>query len=169
MSTDINESQIGMLAFGDFHVDAAKRLLLNRDGESMPLMPKAFDTLLYLVERSGKIVSKDELMSAIWADRVVEENNLTQNISTLRRVLGERHGENRFIATVPGQGYKFVAEVRAHELVEKLAAAVVVVSPPEPLVPHRHHHRSHFRATKTADKNRPTLKIQRGVGSSRWH
>lgn len=135
MSTDINESQIGMLAFGDFHVDAAKRLLLNRDGESMPLMPKAFDTLLYLVERSGKIVSKDELMSAIWADRVVEENNLTQNISTLRRVLGERHGENRFIATVPGQGYKFVAEVRAHELVEKLAAAVVVVSPPEPLVP----------------------------------
>ena len=134
MSTDINDSQIGIFAFGDFYVDAAKRLLLTRDGESMPLMPKAFDTLLYLVERSGRIVSKDELMAAIWADRIVEENNLTQNISTLRRVLGEKHGENRFIATVPGQGYKFVAVVRVHELAEKLAAAVVVDPPPERLM-----------------------------------
>lgn len=106
----------------------------------MPLRPKAFDTLLYLVERSGKIVGKYELMLAIWADRVVEENNLTQNISTLRRVLGEKHGENRFIATVPGQGYKFVAAVHAHDVLDKaLAPVVVAVSLPDtasqPLLP----------------------------------
>jgi DNA-binding winged helix-turn-helix (wHTH) protein/TolB-like protein/Tfp pilus assembly protein PilF len=78
----------------------------------VPLMPKAFDTLLYLVEHSGKVIERDELMTAIWADTIVEENNLTQNISSLRRVLGEKHGQNQFIATVPGHGYKFVAAVR---------------------------------------------------------
>ena len=97
--------------FGDFRIDAAKRLLLKGD-EAVPLMPKAFDTLLYLVEHSGKVIERDELMTAIWADTIVEENNLTQNISSLRRVLGEKHGQNQFIATVPGHGYKFVAAVR---------------------------------------------------------
>ena len=97
--------------FGDFRIDAAKRLLLKGD-EAVPLMPKAFDTLLYLVEHSGKVIQRDELMTAIWADTIVEENNLTQNISSLRRVLGEKHGQNQFIATVPGHGYKFVAPVR---------------------------------------------------------
>src|SRR5678816_35218 len=97
--------------FGDFRIDAAKRLLLKGD-EAVPLMPKAFDTLLYLVEHNGKVIERDELMTAIWADTIVEENNLTQNISSLRRVLGEKHGQNQFIATVPGHGYKFVAAVR---------------------------------------------------------
>ena len=97
--------------FGDFRLDATKRLLL-KDDEVVPLMPKAFDTLLYLVEHSGKVIERDELMTAIWADTIVEENNLTQNISSLRRLLGEKHGENQFIATVPGHGYKFVAAVR---------------------------------------------------------
>ena len=129
MSTDSDQSQVGVLAFGDFYVDAVKRLLLTVDGKSVPLMPKAFDTLLYLVERSGKVVSKDELMLAIWADRVVEENNLTQNISTLRRVLGEKHGENRFIATVPGHGYKFVAEVRKRDFAEKAVASLRTTVP----------------------------------------
>ncbi|MDQ3650580.1 MAG: winged helix-turn-helix domain-containing protein, partial [Acidobacteriota bacterium] len=103
----------------NFRLCAAKRLLLKGDGESVPLMPKAFDTLLYLVEHNGKVIEKDELMSAIWADTIVEENNLTQNISILRRVLGEKHGENRFIATVPGHGYKFVAEVRRLDTAKK--------------------------------------------------
>src|SRR5687768_1374487 len=76
-------------------------------------MPKAFDILLYLVRRAGVVVEKDELMSSIWPDTIVEENNLTQNISALRRILGEKHRENRFIATVPGRGYKFVAPVTA--------------------------------------------------------
>ncbi len=98
--------------FGNFRLDAAKRLLLNGVGEIVPLMPKAFDTLLYLVRHNGKVIEKDELMREIWSDTIVEENNLTQNISILRRVFGEKPGEHRFIVTVPGHGYKFVAEVR---------------------------------------------------------
>jgi len=119
MRIDMDEPHAHIYEFGKFRVDAAKRLLLKGDGETVPLMPKAFDTLLYLVEHKGKVIEKDELMSAIWADTIVEENNLTQNISILRRVLGEKHGENRFIATVPGHGYKFVAEVRQIDAAEK--------------------------------------------------
>jgi DNA-binding winged helix-turn-helix (wHTH) protein/tetratricopeptide (TPR) repeat protein len=96
--------------FDDFRIDAGKRLLLRR-GEPVPLTPKAFDTLLYLVENRGKVIEKDDLMGAIWPDTAVEENNLNQNISTLRRVLGENRGENRYIATVPGKGYRFIARV----------------------------------------------------------
>lgn len=108
----MNEPSANIYEFDKFRVDAAKRLLLQEDGEVVPLMPKAFDTLLYLVRHNGKVIEKDELLREIWTDTIVEENNLTQNISILRRVLGEKHGENRFIATVPGHGYKFVAEVR---------------------------------------------------------
>lgn len=98
--------------FGEFRLDAAKRLLL-RDGQAMPLTPKAFDTLLHLVENRGQVIEKDALMAAVWPDTVVEENNLNQNVSALRRALGESRGENRFIATVPGRGYRFVADVIA--------------------------------------------------------
>jgi serine/threonine-protein kinase len=99
-------------AFENFRLDATKRLLSDANGVIVPLMPKAVEILLYLVRNAGTVVEKDDLMSEIWPDTVVEENNLTQNISILRRVLGEKHGENRFIVTVPGRGYKFVAEVR---------------------------------------------------------
>ncbi|MGB5035977.1 MAG: transcriptional regulator, partial [Blastocatellia bacterium] len=85
--------------------------MLLRGGEPVALTPKVFETLVYLVEHRGKVLSKDELMSAIWPDTVVEENNLGQNISRLRAVLGERPSEHRFIATVPGRGYRFVADV----------------------------------------------------------
>ncbi len=74
--------------FGAFRVDASKRLLV-RDSTPVPLTPKVFDTLLYLVKHSGTVLAKDELMRAIWPDAVVEENNLNQNISILRRALGE--------------------------------------------------------------------------------
>jgi adenylate cyclase len=97
--------------FGAFRVDAGKRLLV-RDGTTVPLTAKVFDTLLHLVQHSGATVGKDELMRVIWPDSIVEENNLNQNISILRRVLGDRRGERRYIATVPGHGYRFVAEVR---------------------------------------------------------
>ncbi len=98
--------------FGPFCVDASQRLLA-RDGIPVPLTPKVFDTLLHLLQRSGTALSKDELMRAIWPDTVVEENNLNQNISILRRVLGDGRSEHRYIATVPGHGYQFVAEVKS--------------------------------------------------------
>jgi len=107
----VTDAERGIYAFETFRLDPAKRLLLVEGGEEVPLMPKAFDILHYLVGHPGEVVEKDALMSAIWPDRIVEENNLTQNISALRRVLGEKHRDNRFIATVPGRGYKFVAKV----------------------------------------------------------
>ena len=97
--------------FGEFRIDVTKRRLL-RAGEIVPLTPKAFDVLLALAEQSGKMIEKDELMQKVWPDTAVEENNLTQNIYTLRKIFGERRNESRYIATVPGLGYRFVAEVK---------------------------------------------------------
>src|SRR6266545_362629 len=94
--------------FDDFRLDTAERVLL-RCGEAVPLTPRVFDTLLYLLRHPGKVLGKDELMREIWPDAVVEENNLNQNVSTLRRMFGERRGENRYIVTVPGHGYRFAA------------------------------------------------------------
>ena len=105
--------------FDSFRIDAGKRLLWNGGNGPIPLTPKVFDTLFYLVKNSGKVIEKDELMSAIWPDTIVEENNLNKNISALRQILGEKPGEHRFIATVPGKGYKFVADVRT-TTVEKI-------------------------------------------------
>lgn len=96
--------------FARFRIDTTKRLLL-KDGQTVQLTPKAFDTLLLLVENRGRLVSKDELMSRLWPDTVVEEGSLTRNIYLLRKALGEARGQNLYIATVPGQGYQFVADV----------------------------------------------------------
>ena len=96
--------------FGPFRVNPINRLL-QRDGQVVPLKPKVFDTLLALVETRGELISKDQLIQTVWPDSVVEENNLTQNISALRRVLGEQAEDHRFIVTVPGYGYRFVAPV----------------------------------------------------------
>src|SRR5689334_19385589 len=95
--------------FGDFRLDAGRRLLL-RHGEMVPLTPRVFDTLLYFARHQGRLLGKDELIQAIWPDSFVEENNLTQNVSTLRRALGESRGDNRYIVTVPGHGYRFAAD-----------------------------------------------------------
>ena len=116
--------------FGEFRVDATQRLLRSRvGGEPIALTPKVFETLLYLVAHAGQLVEKATLMRAVWPNVVVEENNLNQNVSTLRRVLGESAAEHRFIVTVPGRGYRFVAAVRT---VASAAAAVAVdtASPP---------------------------------------
>src|SRR5438067_9099209 len=94
--------------FDDFEIDT-KRSLLLLSGKPVPLKPRVFDTLLHLASNHGRVLEKDELMRAIWPDTTVEENNLNQHVSTLRRVLGEQRGENRYIVTVPGRGYKFVA------------------------------------------------------------
>ena len=96
--------------FGPFRLDTVKRLLL-RDGKGVALPPKGIDTLLTLIENSDRVVEKSELMNAIWPDTFVEEANLTQSISILRKALGERAGEHRYIVTVPGRGYRFVASV----------------------------------------------------------
>jgi DNA-binding winged helix-turn-helix (wHTH) protein len=98
-------------SFGPFVLDRGARLL-RRDGESVTIGAKAFDLLVFMVERRGQVVSKDELLGGVWPESVVEEANLAQHISLLRRTLGERPGENRFIATVPGRGYSFVAALQ---------------------------------------------------------
>ena len=99
--------------FNDFRLDPQQRLLMSgAEGRPIPLAPKVFDTLLYFVERRGELLDKATLMKAIWPNIVVEENSLNQNISALRRVLGESPGEHRFIVTEPGRGYRFVADVR---------------------------------------------------------
>src|ERR1043166_8820498 len=101
--------------FGDFRLDTAKRLLQRLDGTTVPLTPRVFETLLYLVEHRDAVLDKERLMEAVWPDSIVEENNLTQHISTLRRVFGETPGSHLYIVTVPGRGYRFVAEVKVRE------------------------------------------------------
>ena len=100
--------------FGRFRMNVAERVLL-RDGEVVPLTPKVFDILLTLVENRGQVVSKEELMKRVWPDTFVEEGNLTQNISLLRKALGETPGGAQFIETVPRRGYRFVATISEKE------------------------------------------------------
>ena len=95
--------------FADFRLDADERLILD-SGSPITLPPKVFDTLLMLVQNAGRVLSKERLLEEIWEGSFVEENNLAQNISQLRRVLGET-AETKFIETVPKFGYRFVAEV----------------------------------------------------------
>jgi len=97
--------------FGQFRLDPQERLLL-RDGEPVPLSPKAFDMLLALVENGGRLLEKEELMRRLWPDSFVEEGSLAQNVSLLRKALGESDGQ-KFIETVPRRGYRFIANVRA--------------------------------------------------------
>jgi len=98
--------------FGAYRLDATAQVLTAKgDGRSIPLTPRVYDTLLFLVEHPNELLDKRLLMSAVWPNLIVEENNLDQNISTLRQTLGERRGENRYITTVRGRGYRFVAPV----------------------------------------------------------
>jgi DNA-binding winged helix-turn-helix (wHTH) protein/TolB-like protein/Tfp pilus assembly protein PilF len=98
--------------FGPFLLDTIQHLLL-REGRPVALSPKTYDTLLLLVQNSGRMLSKDELMSSLWPDSFVEESNLTQQVSMIRRALGDSPGDPHFIVTVPGRGYRFSAEVRS--------------------------------------------------------
>jgi Tol biopolymer transport system component/DNA-binding winged helix-turn-helix (wHTH) protein len=101
-----------LFEFGSFRVDLAERLLL-RDGERVPLEPKVFETLLVLIRHGGRLVGKDQLIQTVWPDRVVEESNLTRNISVLRKTLHRSDGGPQYIETVPKCGYRFVGEVHA--------------------------------------------------------
>jgi DNA-binding winged helix-turn-helix (wHTH) protein/TolB-like protein/Tfp pilus assembly protein PilF len=97
--------------FGPFQLDVAERLFL-KDAEPVALTPKAFEMLVVLVERSGHLVEKDELLKEVWRDQFVEESNLSQNIYLLRKALGDGANEHQYIETVPRRGYRFVADVR---------------------------------------------------------
>ncbi len=101
---------INLYEFGEFQLDSQKRLL-RRGTEGVGLTPKAFDVLLLLIQHSGELVTKDEIMRAVWPDSFVEESNLTQTVFMLRKALGET-ADQRYILTVQGRGYKFVAEVK---------------------------------------------------------
>src|SRR6266540_2842773 len=103
----MSEPAKGLYEFGEYRIDARDRLLL-RDGEVVPLAPKAFDLLLVLVENRGSVLSKEELMTLLWPDSFVEEANLSRQVFTLRKALGE-DGEGRYVETIPRRGYRFVA------------------------------------------------------------
>lgn len=99
-----------MYEFGPFRIDT-ERYLLMRGEESIPLSPKVFETLLFLVKHHGEVRKKDEIINSVWPDTFVEESNLAQNIFLLRKALGEEKNEHRYIVTIPGVGYRFVAAV----------------------------------------------------------
>ncbi len=95
--------------FDEFELSRSRRTLL-RNGQAVTLLPKTFEVLACLVENPGRILAKEEILKAVWRESFVEENNLTQHISLLRKALADRAG---CIATIPGRGYQFTAEVAA--------------------------------------------------------
>ncbi len=104
------EQKRQIYGFDNFRLDVPNRQLL-RDGESVALPAKAFDMLVVLIENSGRLVSKDELFSSVWPDQIVEESNLTVQVSAIRKALGERKENPHYIVTVPGHGYRFTGKL----------------------------------------------------------
>jgi len=119
--------------FGDFALDVGQQRLTRRDtGEAIPLTSKVFDTLVCLVERPGETLDKEFLLRSVWPGVIVEENSLTQNVSTLRQILGETRGENRYIATIARRGYRFVAKVTRREEAAVPVTQLSSVAEPNP-------------------------------------
>ncbi|MGC2698044.1 MAG: winged helix-turn-helix domain-containing protein [Candidatus Angelobacter sp.] len=127
--------------FGSFRLDPEKRILL-RTGELINLAPKVFETLVLLVQSNGRILEKDELIQALWPESFVEEGNLSQNIFTLRKFLGDDRNGNAFIQTIPRRGYRFIAAVKSIEA----TSASLAGQPNEPDYWGRH---SPFRSLQT--------------------
>jgi DNA-binding winged helix-turn-helix (wHTH) protein len=100
------------ISFGPYRLDAAQRLLLEGD-KPVRLGSRAFDILTALVERAGEVVGKEELIARAWPKTFVQEANLKIQVSALRRALGDGQGDNRYVATVVGRGYNFVAPIRS--------------------------------------------------------
>jgi TolB-like protein/DNA-binding winged helix-turn-helix (wHTH) protein/Flp pilus assembly protein TadD len=147
--------------FGAFQLDPVKRLLRRLDGTPVPLTPRVFDTLLYMVEHHDSVMDKERIMEAVWPDSIVEENNLAQAIWKLRQVFGETPGSHSYIVTVPGRGYRFVAEVnkRNGDMVSRVAldsttAPTSVHGPTE--------------ADPTADRDQLLPKARHGTSRSDW-
>jgi DNA-binding winged helix-turn-helix (wHTH) protein/TolB-like protein len=103
-----DDASSAMYEFAGYRLDPARRSLTHADGDSVKLMGRPYDTLVYLVQHAGEVVDRDAIVHAVWPRRVVEDNNLNQAIAVLRRLLGEHH-----IATVAGRGYQFVTPVHA--------------------------------------------------------
>src|SRR5690242_5181296 len=97
--------------FGNFRLETAEQILW-REGDPVAITPKVFDLLVVLVENSGHLLDKKFLFDALWQDSFVEDANLNVTVSALRRALGEKPNEHRYIETVARRGYRFVAEVR---------------------------------------------------------
>ena len=115
MEPEIRTQPHPVYDFGEFRLDASRRLLFVKGAnDALPVTPKIIAALLLFIENEGELLTKDQLMAGLWPGRVVEENSLTQLISVLRHVLGEEPGENRYVATVPGFGYRFIADVSRH-------------------------------------------------------
>src|SRR5262245_58584353 len=98
--------------FGDFRLDDGQQLLVRADGTRLALPARAFGVLVHLVEHAGEVVDKSAMMKAVWPNVVVDENNLSQHLSAVRKVLGDGRQEPRYILTIPGRGFRFVADVR---------------------------------------------------------
>jgi len=111
MASSANQTTKRLYEFGPFRVDPEKELLL-RDNQAIPLAPKAFQVLLVLMRRKQEVVTKDELLKAVWPDTFVEETNLSRNIFLLRKALGESPQDHQYIVTVPGRGYRFAEDVQ---------------------------------------------------------
>jgi Tol biopolymer transport system component/DNA-binding winged helix-turn-helix (wHTH) protein len=104
------EQKQQIYSFNNFRLDVPNRQLL-RDGRPVPLPAKAFDMLVVLIENGGRLVGKDELFSSVWPDQIVEESNLTVQVSAIRRALGDNKDNPHYIVTVPGHGYRFTSDV----------------------------------------------------------
>jgi TolB-like protein/DNA-binding winged helix-turn-helix (wHTH) protein/Flp pilus assembly protein TadD len=110
--------------FGEFQLDALRRVLSSRtNGEPLQVTPRVFDALLYFVEHAGQLLDKRTLLTTLWPNVIVEESSLPQTIHALRQVLGEHPDEHRFIVTVPGRGYRFVADVAVRAVDDPAPAA----------------------------------------------
>ncbi len=132
----MSKQPLHLYEFGPFHLNPGERLLL-RKNQVVPLTPKVFDTLLVLVENHGHVLEKDDLMKTLWPDSFVEESSLSQNISLLRKALGEGNSERQYIETILRRGYRFVADVREVEsestdiIIEHRTAARVIIEEEE--------------------------------------
>jgi len=128
----MDDSSPTAYVFEGFRLDRARRRLLGADGQTLPLSARAYDVLVFLVENRARVVSKDELMRAVWSRVVVEENNLNQAIYTIRKALGDTRQEPRFILTVAGRGYQFIADTHAERGDEAITPSAPPPAAPQP-------------------------------------
>ena len=115
----MREQREQIYGFDDFRLDVSDRQLLH-DGRPVALPAKAFDMLVVLIENGGRLVGKDELFSRVWPDQIVEESNLAVHVSAIRKALGEKKDNSRYIVTVPGHGYRFAGNLSLHEEEEEV-------------------------------------------------